>query len=34
MLEGRGTLAKDEGEEGAEPEAAAEVELAAVEAEA
>ena len=34
ILEGRGTLAKDETEEGGEPEAAADVELAAAEAEA
>ena len=34
ILEGRGTLAKDETEEGAEPEAVADVELAAAEAEA
>jgi len=34
ILEGRGTLTKDETEEGAEPEAVADVELAAAEAEA
>src|SRR5512132_988287 len=34
ILEGRGTLAKDEVEDGAEPETGAEVELAAAEAEA
>ena len=34
ILEGRGTLAKDEVEDGAEPETGTEVELAAAEAEA